>query len=69
MEEDNSFHSVSVAHDLQDFMNCIDSFDVPNFEGAFDECPVYTASISNENTPNATTSYVSQIDHNNESAG
>lgn len=66
MEEDSSFHSVSVTHDLQDF---IDSFDVPNFEGAFDDCPVYIANISNENTPNATTSYISQIDHNNKSAG
>ncbi|XP_075232950.1 uncharacterized protein LOC142331138 [Lycorma delicatula] len=50
--------------------NCQETcFDILNFDTAFDQCPVYTPKICNENTPQATTSYVAKIDANNENKG
>lgn len=50
--------------------NCQEScFDALNFDTAFDQCPVYTPKICNENTPQATTSYIAKIDANNENKG
>ncbi|RZF39756.1 hypothetical protein LSTR_LSTR003417 [Laodelphax striatellus] len=46
--------------------NCFDSL---LFENSIDDCPVYTTTISNENTPQATTSYVARIDPNNANKG
>lgn len=72
MEQESDI-GLNLGEDLpqhfQNFMTNMDSFDIPNFDTAFDHSPIYTANILNQNTPQASATYISKIDQNNEDAG
>lgn len=61
--------SLDLSTNFEDFISSIDNFQIPNFDTAFDQSPIYTADILNKNTPQASTTYIAQIDRNNEDAG
>lgn len=68
-EETNFCSGDDIPQNFQDFITSMDNFDLPNFDTAFDQSPIYTANIENHNTPQATTTYIARIDENNEEAG
>ncbi|XP_067002177.2 uncharacterized protein MTF-1 [Anabrus simplex] len=63
---DTPFDSIFLADDFQE---CIDNFDLPNFGKVFEQVPVYTTSkLSDENKPE-TSSYIGKIEGHDENAG
>ncbi|XP_054263140.1 metal regulatory transcription factor 1-like [Macrosteles quadrilineatus] len=69
MDQNNEFSLGEDLPQFQDFSSNMEFLEIPNFDTAFEQSPIYTANILNHNTPQATTTYIARIDHNNKEAG